>query len=111
MIERQYGSVVLDRNGRSYLVKEGIRFRNINRDETYKKRMERISDLYWKNKSMWLYFIPSWRCDVNTFTKRGNRYVGVMSREEKGVNEEFEDFYKRSYIVYYLSKKILHQEN
>ena len=110
MIERQYGSVVLDRNGRSYLIKQGIRFRNINRDETYKKRMERISDLYWKIRACGWYFIPSWRCDVNTFTKRGNRYVGVMSREEKGVNEEFEDFYKRSYIVYYLPKDITPRE-
>ncbi len=33
-----------------------------------------------------------------------------MSREEKRWNEEFEDFYKRSYIVYFLHKDITPRE-
>lgn len=110
MIERLYGKVVLSRKGKRYLNEIGLGYRNINRDETYKKRMERISDIACKVKSCGWYFEPSWRCDVNTYTKRGNRYVGVMSREEKRWNEEFEDFYKRSYIVYFLHKDITPRE-
>ena len=47
------------------------------------------------------------KCDVNTYTKRGNRYVGV---EEKTWEESFEDFYKRSYMVYFLHKDITPRE-
>lgn len=110
MIERLYGKVILSRKGKSYLNEVGLGYRNINRDETYKKRMERISDIACKVKSCGWYFEPSWKCDVNTYTKRGNRYVGIMSREEKRWNEEFEDFYKRSYIVYFLNKDITPRE-
>ena len=110
MIERLYGKVVLSRKGKRYLSEIGLGYRNINRDETYKKRMERISDIACKVKSCGWYFEPSWKCDVNTYTKRGNRYVGIMSREEKQWNEEFEDFYKRSYIVYFLHKDITPRE-
>ena len=110
MIERLYGKVILSRKGKSYLNEVGLGYRNINRDETYKKRMERISDIACKVKSCGWYFEPSWKCDVNTYTKRGNRYIGIMSREEKRWNEEFEDFYKRSYIVYFLNKDITPRE-
>lgn len=110
MIERLYGKVILSRKGKSYLNEVGLGYRNINRDETYKKRMERISDIACKVKSCGWYFEPSWKCDVNTYTKRGNRYVGIMSKEEKRWNEEFEDFYKRSYIVYFLNKDITPRE-
>ena len=110
MIERLYGKVILSRKGKRYLKEVGLGYRNINRDETYKKRMERISDIACKVKSCGWYFEPSWKCDVNTYTKRGNRYVGIMSREEKRWNEEFEDFYKRSYIVYFLHKDITPRE-
>lgn len=89
MIERLYGKVVLSKKGKRYLNEVGLGYRNINRDETYKKRMERISDIACKVKSCGWYFEPSWKCDVNTYTKRGNRYVGIMSREEKRCNEEF----------------------
>ncbi len=110
MIERLYGKVILSRKGKRYLNEVGLGYRNINRDETYKKRMERISDIACKVKSCGWYFEPSWKCDVNTYTKRGNRYVGIMSREEKRWNEELEDFYKRSYIVYFLHKDITPRE-
>lgn len=110
MIERLYGKVILSRKGKRYLNKVGLGYRNINRDETYKKRMERISDIACKVKSCGWCFEPSWKCDVNTYTKRGNRYIGIMSREEKRWNEEFEDFYKRSYIVYFLNKDITPRE-
>lgn len=110
MIERLYGKVVLSRKGKRYLNEVGLGYRNINRDENYKKRMERISDIACKVKSCGWYFEPSWRCDVNTYTKRGNRYVGVMSREEKKWNETLDDFYKRSYIVYFLHKDITQRE-
>lgn len=110
MIERLYGKVVLSRKGKRYLNEVGLGYRNINRDENYKKRMERISDIACKVKSCGWYFEPSWRCDVNTYTKRGNRYVGVMSREEKTWNESLDDFYKRSYIVYFLHKDITPRE-
>ncbi len=110
MIERLYGKVILGRKGKRYLNEVGLGYRNINRDETYKKRMERISDIACKVKSCGWYFEPSWKCDVNTYTKRGNRYVGIMSREEKRWDEEFEDFYKRSYIVYFLHKDVTPRE-
>lgn len=110
MIERLYGKVVLSRKGKRYLNEVGLGYRNINRDENYKKRMERISDIACKVKSCGWYFEPSWRCDVNTYTKRGNRYVGVMSREKKTWNESLDDFYKRSYIVYFLHKDITPRE-
>ena len=110
MIERLYGKVVLSRKGKRYLSEVGLGYRNINRDETYKKRMERISDIACKVKSCGWYFEPSWKCDVNTYTKRGNRYVGIMSREGKRWHEDLEDFYKRSYIVYFLHKNITPRE-
>ena len=44
-VERLYGKVVLGRKGKSYLNKIGLGYRNINRNESYKKRMERISDV------------------------------------------------------------------
>lgn len=110
MIERLYGKVVLSRKGKHYLNEVGLGYRNINRDENYKKRMERISDIACKVKNCGWHFEPSWKCDVNTYTKRGNRYVGVMSREEKKWNESLDDFYKRSYIVYFLHKDITPRE-
>ncbi len=88
----------------------GIGYRNINRDENYKKRMEGISDIACKVKRCGWYFEPSWKCDVNTYTKRGNRYVGVMSRQEKSLGASFEDFYKRSYMVYFLHNDITTRE-
>ena len=84
-VERLYGKVVLGRKGKSYLNKIGLGYRNINRNETYKKRMERISDVSCKVQLSEWYFEPSWRCSVNTYTKRGNRFIGVMSREKKMV--------------------------
>lgn len=110
MIERLYGKVVLSRKGKRYLNEVGLGYRNINRDENYKKRMEQISDIACKVKSCGWHFEPSWRCDVNAYTKRGNRYVGVMSREEKKWNESLDDFYERSYIVYFLHKDITSRE-
>lgn len=110
MIERLYGKVVLSRKGKRYLNEVGLGYRNINRDENYKKRMERISDIACKVKSCGWHFEPSWKCDVNTYTKRGNRYVGVMSRQEKTWGESFDDFYKRSYMVYFLHKDITPRE-
>ena len=72
--------------------------------------MERISDIACKVNNCGWYFEPSWKCDVNTYTKRGNRYVGVMSRQEKSWGESFEDFYKKSYMVYFLHKDITPRE-
>ena len=109
-IERLYGKVVLGRKGKSYLNKIGLGYRNINRNETYKKRMERISDVSCKVQLAGWYFEPSWRCSVNTYTKRGNRFIGVMSREKRWWQEADEDFYKRSYIVYFLHKDITPRE-
>lgn len=100
-IERVYGKVVLGRKGKSYLNKIGLGYRNINRNETYKKRMERISDVSCKVQLAGWFFEPSWRCSVNTYTKRGNRFIGVMSREKRWWQEADEDFYPRSYIVYF----------
>lgn len=110
LIERLYGKVVLSRKGKHYLNEVGLGYRNINRDEIYKKRMERISDIACKVKSCDWYFEPSWKCDVNTYTKRGNRFVGIMSREKQYWGESQEDFYKRAYIVYFLHKDITPRE-
>ncbi len=110
MVERLYGKVILGRKGKQYLLKTGFGYRNINRNESYKKRMERISDIACKVKSCDWNFEPSWRCDVNTYTKRGNRFVGIMSREKQYWGESQEDFYKRSYIVYFLYKNISQRE-
>ena len=109
-VERLYGKVVLGRKGKSYLNETGLGYRNINRNETYKKRMERISDVSCKVQLSGWYFEPSWRCSVNTYTKRGNRFIGVMSREKRWWQESDEDFYKRSYIVYFLHKDITQRE-
>ena len=109
-VERLYGKVVLGREGKSYLNKIGLGYRNINRNETYKKRMERISDVSCKVQLAGWFFEPSWRCSVNTYTKRGNRFIGVMSREKRWWQETDEDFYKRSYIVYFLYKDITQRE-
>lgn len=110
MIERLYGKAILGRKGKQYLSKTGLGYRNINRDENYQKRMERISDIACKVKSCGWDFEPSWRCDVNTYTKRGNRFVGIMSREERDWTEKQENFYKRAYIVYFLHKDITTRE-
>ena len=109
-VERLYGKVVLGRKGKNYLNETGLGYRNINRNETYKKRMERISDVSCKVQLAGWYFEPSWRCSVNTYTKRGNRFIGVMSREKRWWQEADEDFYKRSYIVYFLHKDITPRE-
>ena len=109
-IERVYGKVVLGRKGKSYLNKIGLGYRNINRNETYKKRMERISDVSCKVQLAGWFFEPSWRCSVNTYTKRGNRFIGVISREKRWWQEADEDFYPRSYIVYFLHKDITPRE-
>ena len=109
-IERLYGKVVLGRKGKSYLNKIGLGYRNINRNETYKKRMERISDVSCKVQLAGWFFEPSWRCNINTFTKRGNRFIGVMSREKRHWGESDEDYYNRSYIVYFLHREITPRE-
>ena len=110
IIERLYGKVVLGRKGKSYLNEKGLGYRNINRDETYKKRMERISDVSCKVHLSGWFFEPSWRCNINAFTQRGNRFIGVMSREKRLWKESDEDYYKRSYIVYFLHKEITPRE-
>ena len=110
MIERINGKVILGRNGKSYLNHLGIGYRDINRGEAYKKRIEKISDIACKIKSCGWYFEPSWKCDVNTYTKRGNRYIGVISREENYFGESLDEFYAKSYIVYYLHKDITPRE-
>ena len=109
-IERLYGKVVLGRKGKSYLNETGLGYRNINRNETYKNRMERISDVSCKVQLAGWFFEPSWRCNINTFTKRGNRFIGVMSREKRHWGESDEDYYKRSYIVYFLHREITPRE-
>ena len=109
-VERLYGKVVLGRKGKSYLNKIGLGYRNINRNETYKKRMERISDVSCKVQLAGWSFEPSWRCSVNTYTKRGNRFIGVMSREKRHWGESDEDYYNRSYIVYFLHREITPRE-
>ena len=110
IIERLYGKVVLGRKGKSYLNERGLGYRNINRDETYKKRMERISDVSCKVHLSGWFFEPSWRCSINAFTQRGNRFIGVMSREKRLWQESDEDYYKRSYIVYFLHQEITPRE-
>ena len=109
-IERLYGKVVLGRKGKSYLNETGLGYRNINRNETYKNRMERISDVSCKIQLAGWFFEPSWRCSVNTYTKRGNRFIGVMSREKRHWGESDEDYYNRSYIVYFLHREITPRE-
>ena len=109
-IERLYGKVVLGRKGKSYLNETGLGYRNINRNETYKNRMERISDVSCKVQLAGWFFEPSWRCNINTFTKRGNRFIGVMSREKRHWGESDEDYYNRSYIVYFLHREITPRE-
>lgn len=104
MVERLYGKVVLGRKGKSYLNKTGFGYRNINRDENYKRRMERISDIACKVQMAGWDFEASWRCSINTYTKRGNRFVGVISREKRHWCENDDDFYKRSYIVYFFAQ-------
>ena len=110
IIERLYGKVVLGRKGKSYLNERGLGYRNINRDETYKKRMEKISDVSCKVHLSGWFFEPSWRCNINAFTQRGNRFIGVMSREKRLWQESDEDYYKRSYIVYFLHREITPRE-
>ena len=73
MIERLYGKVILGTKGKRFLNEVGFGYRNVNRDENYKKRMERISDVACKFKDCGWFFEPSWRCDINTYTKRSNR--------------------------------------
>ena len=90
--------------------KTDLGYRNINRDENYQKRMEWISNIACKLKSCGWDFGPSRRCDVNTYTKRGNRFVGIMSREERNWGGKQENFYKRAYIVYFLHKDITARE-
>ena len=82
-VERLYGKVVLGRKGKSYLNQIGLGYRNINRNETYKKRMERISDVSCKVQLSGWYFEPRWRRSVNAYTKRGNRFIDVISREKR----------------------------
>lgn len=110
MIERLYGKVVLGRKGKNYLNKKGFYCRNINRNESYKKRVERISDIACKAYMAGWYFQPSWRCSINVYTQRGNRFVGIMSRQKQQELEDDESFYKRSYIVYFLNKDITPKE-
>ncbi len=110
IIERLYGKVVLGRNGKIYLNKIGIGYRNINRNETYKKRLERISDICCKIRLCGWYFEPSWKCNLSTYTKRGNRYFGVMSRLENVLTKNGWSYYKKSYIVYYFPKDITQKE-
>ena len=111
MIERQYGKVVLGTKGKKYLNDTGIGYRNTNRNESYKKRMERISDIACKFRNCTWFFRPSWECSVNTYTKRGNRFVGIATRTHRELLEKDEDFYKREgYIVYFLYKEITLRE-
>ena len=95
-VERLYGKVVLGRKGKNSLnkIRLGDRDRNINRNESYKKRMERNSDVSCKVQLYGWYFELSWRWSVNTYTKRGNRFIGVMSREKRWWQEDDEDFSK-----------------
>ena len=110
MIERQYGKVILGYKGKQYLNNIGFNCRNINRSESYRKRIERISDIAYKFKNCGWYFEPSWRCDINTYTKRGNRFIGILSRREKLFNEDINDFNKLAYLVYFLHKDITPRE-
>lgn len=110
MIERLYGKVILGTKGKRYLNEIGFGYRNINRDEKYKKRLERVSDIACKFKDCGWFFEPSWRCDINTYTKRGNRFVGIVSRRKREYNEDEERFNKTAYIVYFLHKDITQRE-
>lgn len=110
MIERLYGKVILGTKGKRYLNETGFGYRNINRDEKYKKRLERVSDIACKFKDCGWFFEPSWRCDINTYTKRGNRFVGIVSRRKREYNEDEERFNKTAYIVYFLHKDITQRE-
>ena len=109
MIERLYGKVVLGRKGKKYLKDIGIKCRNINREENYQKRMARVSDIACKIQNAGWYFEPSWKCDVNTYTKKGNRYVGVITRYMHFSNGD-KQYYGNSYLVYYLTKDITSKE-
>ena len=110
MIERLYGKVILGTKGKRFLNEVGFGYRNVNRDENYKKRMERISDIACKFKDCGWFFEPSWRCDINTYTKRGNRFIGIVSRREKEYDEDTERFNKTAYLVYFLHKNITPRE-
>ena len=110
MIERLYGKVILGTKGKRYLNDLGFGYRNVNRNENYKKRMERISDIACKFKDCGWSFEPSWRCDMNTYTKRGNRFLGIVSRTERYFGEDIERFNKTAYIVYFLHKNITQRE-
>lgn len=110
IVERIYGKVVLGPKGKSYLNKCGIGYRNINRNEHYKKRMEIISNISCKFKSCGWYFEPSWKCEINKYTQRGNRFIGVVSRETRWYEENDEKFFNRSFIVYYIQKDITKRE-
>ena len=59
MIEWLYGKIGLSRKGKHYSNQIGIGYRNINRNENYKKRMKRISDIACKVKSCGWYFETS----------------------------------------------------
>ena len=72
--------------------------------------MERISDIACKFKDCGWFFEPSWRCDINTYTKRGNRFIGIVSRREKEYDEDTERFNKTAYLVYFLHKNITPRE-
>ena len=110
IIERIYGKVVLGRKGKNYLNKIGFGYRNTNRSDNYKKRMEYVSEIAFKVQNSGWYFEPSWRCDVNTFTKRGNRFIGIMAREKRKYGESDESFYKKAYLVYFLHSDITSRE-
>lgn len=88
MIERRNGKVTLGRKGRNYLNKYDMGYRNINRGEGYKKRLERVSDIACKIGQTGWYFEPSWQCNINKYTNTGNRFIGVMSRRPRGECEE-----------------------
>ena len=110
MIERIYGKVILGVKGKRFLNKVGFGYRNINRDENYKKRMERTSNIACKFKSCGWFFEPSWKCNINTYTKRGNRFIGIVSRRERNFGEDIEEFNKTAYLVYFLHKDITARE-
>ena len=110
IIERQYGKVLLGTKGKKVLNETGVLYRNINRCERYKKRMERMSDIAIKLKECGWWFEPSWRCNLNTYTKRGNRFIGIASRRKKEYGENGERFNKTAYLVYFLHKDITARE-
>ena len=110
MIERLYGKVILGTKGKRFLNEIGFGYRNVNRVERYKERMERVSDIACKFKDCDWSFEPSWKCEINTYTKRGNRFIGIASRRERFFGEDTEDFNKMAYLVYYLHKNITSRE-